>query len=68
MSWYTYHIHIRMPERLAFNQTIYSYLNSSHNSCYRIKKYIYADVPFSEEYGHHHWLAYDARAFMVRQT
>jgi hypothetical protein len=42
MSWHTYHIHTRMSERLAFNQTIYSYLNSSHNLCYRIKKkYIY---------------------------
>jgi hypothetical protein len=40
MSWHMYHIYIRMLERLAFNKTIYSYLNSSHNLCYRIKKSI----------------------------
>jgi hypothetical protein len=38
MSYPMYNIHTRMPEQLAFNQTIYSYLNSSHNLCYRIKK------------------------------
>jgi hypothetical protein len=67
MSWHMYHIHTRMPERLAFNQTIYSYLNSSHNLCYRIKN-IYVNVSFSQEYSHRHWLAYDVRTFMVRQT
>jgi hypothetical protein len=56
MSWHTYHIHTRMPERLAFNEIIYSYLNSSHNLCYRIKN-IYADVPFSNEYSYRHWLS-----------
>jgi hypothetical protein len=53
MSWHTYHIHIRMPERLAFNQTIYSYSNSSHNLWYRIKN-VYADVTFSQKYSHHY--------------
>jgi hypothetical protein len=31
-------------------------------------KNIYADISFSQEYSHLHWLTYDARAFMIRQT
>jgi hypothetical protein len=43
-----------MSERLAFNQNIFSYLSYLHNLWDEIKKNIYADILFSQEYNHNY--------------
>jgi hypothetical protein len=40
MSWHTYHTHTRMPERLALNQKVFSYLSIYITYDMELKKYL----------------------------